>query len=189
MIGHALAELFGAELDEAFDKCDQLSNQDGDYECGRGVVMEYLSKTPYDEFTIDLSVDGLLGFCSQFKDPYRASCYQDLGRNAYDLLNGFDDAFKVCLNEPEIDRPFCFKNLGARMALDSFWSSQKVVEACKEMGNEWEDDCILGAVETSITEDKNAALANELCDMVWDREKCKQHLNEVYVWTYGEERF
>jgi hypothetical protein len=57
------------------------------------------------------------------------------------------------------------------------------------MGNEWEDDCILGAVETSITEDKNAALANELCDMVWDREKCKQHLNEVYVWTYGEERF
>lgn len=174
-IGHGLAEFRGLDYRAALKDCLALKESEQS-PCWNGVFMEYFTSAP----ALAFSQNEPWRVCTGLPEPYRETCGLYLPivmRQKFHLDDA--EAAGVCLEAPDhAVRESCLHYLGVMLANRFPGDTQRLEEECSLFGENGRDDCLIGATEQTVLDQRPDAseAATRLCAAVTPESlsRCKE---------------
>jgi hypothetical protein len=184
IVGHGLSEKFRSDIEGALSVCDTFT-ETGRIECQRGALMEFLMGSPDNPSKKFENPDELINFCSDLPQNLNGQCFGYLGFYAYSLF-GSAEAHNLCGRVPVPDMQNCFYSLGSASYFYLRDNSEELTELCNQAGK-YARDCIKGAIEIFVGEEKYRKKALGLCEGSPSdfQPECKRFWCEKIKWAWG----
>lgn len=189
-LGHGYMENSNADVSKTMDFCEKIPIEMGQYECGHAAVMDYALLYTAPVRTIP---EDIVGFCDNKQKVFQPSCYEFVGFLAYSRTVDTKDSFKACRRIPVSFRQKCEERIGEAYFSILQRDPEKIIKGCEIGIGEEIDNCIVGAVRSSIygSDSSFGDLGIKFCSATTSevsRGKCFKFLGGEIVSVHGQER-
>lgn len=159
MIGHASTELKNYDYTQALSMCDQLKSEH-QYECARGVLMEYFTMLPTEEFSFSFTPPQFVTFCQDLEHKYaQDACLDDIGRYVTGLVD-IEVGNSTCLLLDKEKQVTCTKG-----ALGQYTSTHNDVEVWRHCLDSTDSkECIRQVVEFFTSNEYPQEKIDQFCN-------------------------
>lgn len=187
-IGHGLLVSAGYNnLPKALEQCDRLSETSNDFpefHCFDGVFMENIwavheNGRPSPDRWVKKEDPVYPCNDARIAEEYRKACWANQPDVLFSILRKtIEDVSEVCSSlQNENYKEMCFDGIARKIQPMSEGSSEKVIQFCKRVSSEWEDDCIISNVRSYFSLG-DRVIPFDLCNRIYSDAK-KRCYNEI----------
>jgi hypothetical protein len=186
-LGHGLMAATFAQLFEALEACDLLTDGWEAASCHSGVFMEnMLAEDNPHHSTEYLDPEEPLYPCTAVDSVYKNPCY--LIQTSYALRvtgQNYSLVFELCETEPEFSIP-CWESLGRDVSGNTLNNVDQTLDLCM-LGHSYEAQlrCFIGAAKDYVYHQQDDAPGLELCEAIEDSEMTETCTNTVHSFYAG----
>lgn len=169
IIGHGLAEYFGADMQAAINGCLSLPNEKQQSHCIMGVRMEFIVASVDNNSPMPpLKGFEYIDFCKKFPEKYIDDCYAEASYYQIRISEDINQMVDVCKLVPNIkdSKIRCATGTGSVFFFTNKSTPEAVHNLCSRFGESYySNECSLGAADLSASEWDHLITGALICKM------------------------
>lgn len=167
IVGHGLAEYYGADMNSAINKCMGLPNEKQQRHCIMGVRMEFIVASVDNTSPMKPLKDyEYLDFCKKFPSKFIEDCYAEAAYYQIRITDDVNQMVDICKLAPNIgdSKIRCVTGSGSVFFFTNKANADVIHNFCARYGDKhYSNECAIGSVDLASSEWDHLETGTQVC--------------------------